>query len=191
MLAILGLLAAAWTLPAQDSAAFKREYLAEFDYTTKNVTALAQAVPAEKYGWRPGDGVRSVSEVYVHIAAGNFVLLEIIGHKAPDDLYGNVEGSGPARRKAFLKRNEELEKTVTAKQRVGALLQRSFDAVRQALEQAGAADLDKHVDFFGRDSTVRAVYLRILAHVNEHMGQSVAYARVNDIVPPWSRGAER
>ena len=191
MLPILGFLAAAWTLQGQDPAAYKREYLAEFDYTSKNVLALAQAIPAEKYAWRPGEGVRSISEVYMHIAAGNFILLEIIGHKAPDDLYGKVEGSGRARITAFLKRNEELEKTVTSKQRVNTLLQRSFDAVRDALHQATAADLDKHVDFFGRDSTARAVYLRILAHVNEHMGQSVAYARVNGIVPPWSRPADK
>lgn len=186
-----GLMAMAWPLGAQDLAAYKSEYLGELAYTSGNVIALAEAVPAEKYGWRPGAGVRSVSEVYMHIAVGNFLLLDIVGHKVPDDLYAKVEESGRARAMVLVKRNAELEKTVTEKERVKALVQRSLDAVRAAMEGASAAELDKHVDFFGRDVTARAVYLRILAHVNEHMGQSVAYARMNGIVPPWSRPAAK
>jgi len=182
----LGLMTMTWPLGAQDPAAYKSEYLAELQYTSNNVIALAKAMPAEKYGWRPGPGVRSVSEVYVHIAAGNFILLDIIGQKAPEDLYGAVKASGRERPMALAKRNAELEKTVAEKQRVVALLERSLAAVREADEKAGAADLDKTVNFFGRDKTARAVFLRILVHVNEHMGQSVAYARVNGIVPPWS-----
>jgi len=187
----LGLTIMTWPLGAQDLATFKSEYLAELEYTSRNVIAMAQAMPAEKYGWRPGAGVRSVSEVYMHIATGNFILVDIIGQKAPEDLYGKAEASGRERLMALLKRNAELEKTVTEKQRVVALLERSLAAAREAFEKAGAADLDKHVNFFGRDKTARAVYLRILAHVNEHMGQSVAYARVNGIVPPWSRPAAK
>jgi uncharacterized damage-inducible protein DinB len=184
-------MAITWPLGAQDPAAYKREYLGELEYTSKNVIAMAQAMPAERYGWRPGAGVRSVSEVYMHIAAGNFLLLDIIGQKAPMDLYGKVEAGGQERPMALVKWNAELEKTVTDKQRVVAMLERSLAAVREAFEKAGAADLDKRVNFFGRDKTARAVYLRILAHVNEHMGQSVAYARVNGIVPPWSRPAAK
>ena len=180
-----------WPLGAQDPAAYKREYLGELEYTSKNVIALAQAMPAEKYGWRPGVGVRSVSEVYMHIAAGSFLLLDLIGQKAPEDLYGKAEASGRERLMALLKRNAELEKTVTEKQRVVALLERSLAAAREAFERASAADLDKRADFFGRETTARGVYLRLLVHVNEHMGQSVAYARVNGIVPPWSRPAAK
>jgi uncharacterized damage-inducible protein DinB len=182
-------MAMTWPLGAQDPAAYKREYLGELEYTSKHVIALAQAMPAEKYGWRPGAGVRSVSEVYMHIAAGSFLLLDLIGQKAPEDLYGKVEASGRERMMALVKRNAELEKTVTEKQRVAALLERSLAAAREAFERASAADLDKRADFFGRETTVRGVYLRLLVHVNEHMGQSVAYARVNGIVPPWSRPA--
>jgi uncharacterized damage-inducible protein DinB len=184
-------MAITWPLGAQDPAAYKREYLGELEYTSKNVIAMAQAMPAERYGWRPGAGVRSVSEVYMHIAAGNFLLLDIIGQKAPMDLYGKVEAGGQERPMALVKWNAELEKTVTDKQRVVAMLERSLAAVREAFEKAGAADLDKRVNFFGRDMSARAVYLRILARVNEHMGQSVAYARVNGIVPPWSRPAAK
>lgn len=187
----VGLIAIAWPLEAQDVATYKREYLDELAYASHNVIALAKAMPAEKYGWRPGDGVRSVSEVYMHIATANFELLDIVGQPLPEDLYGKLELTGRARQMAFLKRSAELEKTVTEKARVAALVERSLNAVRDAMDKAGAADLDKRVDFFGKDTTARAVYLRLLVHVNEHMGQSVAYARVNGIVPPWSRPAAK
>jgi uncharacterized damage-inducible protein DinB len=181
----------AWPLGAQDLAAYKQEYLWELDYASKQVNALAGAVPAEKYGWRPAEGVRSVSEVYMHIVAGNFLLLDIAGHAAPEDVYGKVAGSGRARAMALVKLNAAMEKTITEKPRVEALLKRSLEAVRAAIEGARAAELDRHVDFFGMDKTVRGIYLRILTHVNEHMGQSVAYARVNGIVPPWSQAAPK
>jgi len=87
----VGLLAMAWLLEAQDLATYKREYLGELAYASRNVIALAKAMPAEKYGWRPGDGVRSVSEVYMHIVTANFELLDIIGQKLPEDLYGKLE----------------------------------------------------------------------------------------------------
>ena len=186
-----GLIAMAWPLAAQDLATYRREYLDELAYASRNVVALAKAMPAEKYGWRPGAGVRSVSEVYMHIATANFELLDIVGQKAPEDLYGKLELAGRARLMALEKRSAELEKTVTDKQRVASLVERSLNAVRDAMDKASAGDLDKHVDFFGKDTTARAVYLRILVHVNEHMGQSVAYARVNGIVPPWSLPAAK
>jgi uncharacterized damage-inducible protein DinB len=183
------LLSLAWPAAAQE--AYKNEYLWELGYCSKNVNALAGAIPAEKHGWRPGPGVRSISEALMHIAAGNFLLLDIAGQSLPADLYGKVEGSGRARAMAVVKRNTEMEKTITDKQHVNALVERSLAAVREAFQRAGAADLDKPVDFFGRQTTVRGVYLRMLAHINEHMGQLVAYARVNGIVPPWSQPAAK
>jgi uncharacterized damage-inducible protein DinB len=176
---------------AQETTSFKQEYQWELGYATKNLTVLAEAVPAEKYAWRPGEGVRSVSEVYMHVALGNFLLLDIVGHAAPEDLYGKVPGSGRERSMALVKRNGELEKSVTEKARVVELLKLSLEAVRAAMEGSAVAELDKRVDFFGQEKTVRAVYLRILAHAHEHMGQSVAYARVNGIVPPWSEPAPK
>jgi uncharacterized damage-inducible protein DinB len=191
MAASLALLAMAAPLTAQDTAAFKQDYLWELSYATKNLTALAEAMPAEKYAWRPGEGVRSVSEVYMHVALGSFLLLDIAGHAAPEDLYGKVPASGRERAMALVARNGELEKSVAEKARVVELLKRSLEAVRMAMEGSAAADMDKRVDFFGQDKTMRAVYLRILAHAHEHMGQSVAYARVNGIVPPWSQPAPK
>lgn len=172
----LAVVSLAWPMGYQD------EYLGELASCSRQVNALAGAIPAEKYGWRPGPGVRSVSEAFMHIVAGNFLLLNMAGQGLPEDLYGKVEGT-----MALVKRNQELEKTVTDKAKVMALLERSLAAAREAFQKTSAADLDKPVNFFGRPMTVRGVYLRMLVHINEHMGQLVAYARVNGIVPPWSQ----
>ncbi len=178
-------------MAAQDAAAFRQEYLGEFNSTLKHVSALAEAMPAEKYGWRPADGVRSVSEAFVHLAAGNFLLLGIAGQDMPAEWYPKAEGAEKPAVMALIKRNAELEKTVTGKAQVVKMVQQSAEAVRAAFDRASAADLEKKVNFFGRPTTVRAVYLRILAHVNEHMGQLVAYARMNGVVPPWSQPAPK
>ena len=81
-------------------------------------------------------------------------------------------------------RNLEFEKTVHGKDNVIALLDRTLDAVKASL---ASADMERPVEMFGQRTTARAVYLRILAHANEHMGQSIAYARMNGVVPPWSK----
>jgi uncharacterized damage-inducible protein DinB len=190
--ACLGLMIALPCLTqAEEARAFTREYLTELDYAASRLVALAEATPPEKYAWRPGEGVRSVSEVYAHVALGNFLLLEIVGHAAPEDLYAKVTTTGRARSMTLVTRNGELEKQTTEKTQVVALLKRSLEALRVALEGTTPADLDKPVDFFGHEQSVRAVYMRMLSHAHEHMGQSVAYARVNGVVPPWSRPASK
>ncbi len=187
--AIVLLSAAVLPLAAQEAAGYKQEYLGEWNSTGKHAAALAQAIPAEKFAWRPADGVRSVSEVFVHIAAGNFLLLDIVGQPVPAEFYGKVDAAGSSRPMAIIKRNMELEATVKEKERVAGLLQQSLDAVRKSFDQASAADLERRVNFFGRQVTVREVYLRALAHLNEHTGQMIAYARMNGVTPPWSRSA--
>jgi uncharacterized damage-inducible protein DinB len=176
----------------QNASSLKTEYLDDFAETCKHLDQLLQAVPANKYGWRPGAGVRSVSEIYVHIANGNFLLLSLTGVKLPTEYFPNVATDAKAKpdTQAVVKRMGELEKTVTDKDAVTRMLKSSLDEVRNRFSQLTAAELDQTADFFGQKTTVRRIYLRIFAHVNEHYGQSVAYARVNGIVPPWSQKQE-
>ena len=142
----------------------------EWGHVSRQLLALAEATPAGKFAWRPAAGVRSVSEVYMHIAVANFYLLSVTGPAMPADM-----------------KSPEMEKTVTAKADVIAWLKRSLEAVRAAHLAVTPADLQRKVTVYGTDATVDGVYLRIVIHANEHMGQSVAYARMNGIVPPWSR----
>jgi uncharacterized damage-inducible protein DinB len=144
-------------------------YLPELALTSRQLLQLAEAVPAEKFGWRPAPGVRSISEVYMHLAVGNLYLLERAGVKAPLDL---------------TKLPQDREKSITGKAEVIKLLRTSLDAVASAYK---TADRQKKVQIFNRDAVADGVFLRILLHNNEHMGQSIAYARMNGVTPPWSQ----
>jgi uncharacterized damage-inducible protein DinB len=157
------------TAPAQLPEGIWQGYDGEWRHATQQLIALAEATPAEKFSWRPAPGVRSTSEVYMHIAMSNFYLLSVTGPKMPPDL------------------NENMEKTVTSKPEVITWLKRSLDAVKVAHAAAKPADLERKVKIYDRDATVDGIYLRIIIHDNEHMGQLIAYARMNGVVPPWSK----
>jgi len=147
-------------------------YDGEWVHVSKQLVALAEATPAEKFSWRPAPGVRSVSEVYMHIAIANFGLLNVTGPKLPADL-----------------KSPDMEKNVTAKAQVIDWLKRSLEAVKTAHAAVKPADLQRAVKVNGRSATVDGMYLRIIVHANEHMGQLVAYARMTGVVPPWSESA--
>jgi hypothetical protein len=129
-------------------------YNGEWRHVSNQLVALAEAIPAGKYTWRPAPGVRSTSEVLMHIAISNFVLLNATGPKAPADLTSG-----------------DIEKTVIAKPKVIDRLKRSLDAVKTARANLKPADLPRKVEIEGRDATVDGMYLRIIVHANEHMGQ--------------------
>jgi len=144
-------------------------YDGEWSHVSKQLVALAEATPADKFAWSPASGVRSVSEVYMHIAIANFSLLSFTGPKIPADL------------------KAEMEKTVTAKADVVNWLKRSLEAVKAAHTAVKPADLSRKVKINGKEATVDGMYLRIIVHANEHMGQLIAYARSMGVVPPWSQ----
>ncbi len=148
-------------------------YDGEWGHVSRQLVALAEAIPADKYSWRPAPGVRSASEVFMHIALANFWLLSITGPPMPPDL-----------------KSAGMEKSVTAKPEVIAWLKRSLDAVKSAHAGIQPADLQRKVKVDNREATVDGIYLRIIIHANEHMGQLIAYARVNGIVPPWSENTK-
>lgn len=150
---------------------FRAEFLKQQDGVEKEILGLAEATPAEKFAWRPAEGVRSISEVYVHLAFGNYLIASFTGTKMP-------EGVSPA-----------MEKSVTAKAAVLDALRKSFAHLRATVASTPDADLEKAVKFFGSESTVRGVLLSAANHEHEHLGQSIAYARMNGVVPPWT--AER
>lgn len=149
-------------------------YDGEWVHVSRQLIALAEAIPADKYAWRPAPGVRSTSEVIMHIAVANFFLLGATGVKTPQ------ETKSPA-----------LEKNMTAKADVISWLKRSLEAVKTAHLSATPSDLQRKVRIDERNANVDGIYLRIIVHANEHMGQLIAYARMNGVVPPWSAGSEK
>jgi len=164
---------------------FKGEYLWELDIAEKQLLKLAEAFPADRYGWRPAETARSVSQVLVHISAGNLTLLGMVGVEAAPDLYGKLEGEIVPRMLAMISRNDGLEKGITDKTDVVAFLKRSLEAVRNAFTQMADSELERQDVFFGEHTTVRRVYLRGLSHMHEHMGQLIGYTRAMGMPAPW------
>jgi uncharacterized damage-inducible protein DinB len=143
-------------------------YDGEWRHVSRQLIALAEATPPDKFAWRPAAGIRSTSEVYMHIALANFYLLSVTGPKMPADL------------------KPDMEKTVTSKADVISWLKRSLDAVKEAHLAESPKDLERKVRIMDRDATVDGMYLRIIVHANEHMGQLIAYARMTGVAPPWA-----
>jgi hypothetical protein len=166
---------------------FRREYLSELEIARTQLLALAGAVPEDSYGWRPVPGARRFSAVLVHIAVGNLLLLDRAGVRTPPviDLYGAFEGSPVERLVAIIRKNVAMEGTTVAKSEVVDLLTRSFQSVAEAMMAATADDLEVTGNFFGEPEAVRRLYLRMLAHSHEHLGQAIAYVRSMGYKVPW------
>jgi uncharacterized damage-inducible protein DinB len=172
MKALLLLLFITWSavaVPAQAPEGIWQGYDGEWLHVSQQLIALAEATPAEKFSWRPASGVRSTSEVYMHVAIANFYLLSITGPKMPAGL------------------DMKMEKTVTAKPEVIDWLKKSLQAVKTAHLAETPEDLKRSVKIYDRNATVDGMYLRIIVHANEHMGQLIAYARMTGVMPPWSK----
>jgi uncharacterized damage-inducible protein DinB len=144
-------------------------YAGEWPHVPQQLVALAEATPPEKFSWRPATGVRSVSEVCMHIAVANLYLLSATGPKMPADLNANIE------------------KTITSKAERVAWLKRSLETVKTAHAATIPKDPERKAAIADREATVDGMYLRIIVHTNEHMGQPLAYARMTGVVPPWSK----
>lgn len=147
---------------------FRAEFLREMSGEEAKFASLAETMPGDKMTWRPGEGVRSVSEVFLHIAAANYNLTRLIGTPPPEGFVG-----------------KGYETSTTDKAKIVEELHKSFAHLRAAVAKVSDADGDKPVKLFG-DNTVRGVHFFILKHLAEHLGQSISYARVNGIVPKWS-----
>jgi uncharacterized damage-inducible protein DinB len=155
-------------------AGFRSEVLAEVLIQEDKFTSLAEAIPADKYAWRPSPDVRSFAEVFLHVSAANYNLYKLVGTPPPAGL--DLKG---------------LEKSTTDKAKVIATLKDSFAHAKTAIKAMPDADLEKSLDWFGGKNTQRGILLFIVRHAAEHLGQSIAYARIAGVVPPWSEDAKK
>ena len=165
-LTVVGPAAEAQTAPPSS----REELLMQFNNSASKFEALAAAMPADKFTWSPGPGVMSVARVYAHVARYNYgYLSQNMGVAAP--------------RGIALDTLEQM----TDKAQIVALLKSSAEYVRQGVRQMPDAQLSRTTELYGRTVPQWSVLLQLVAHMNEHLGQSIAYARMNSVVPPWSR----
>lgn len=151
---------------------FQSEVAADLRTVAEKYVSLARAIPEADYDWRPGDGVRSVSEVFMHVSAANLGLPNMLMGVAPPEGYGQ----------AWFGTAEE----VTDKDEVVRHLRASFDHLIGVVEGLDDAQLQRSVTVFGRDTNGMGAAMLLQTHTHEHLGQAIAYARTNGIVPPWS-----
>lgn len=153
---------------------YRSEVLAEVMIQEDKFTRLAEAIPAEKFSWRPSQDVRSFAEVFLHVSAANFNLYRLVGTPPPPGF--EVKG---------------FEKSTTDKAKVIATLKDSFAHAKKAITAIPDADLDKSMDWFGGKNTERGILLFIVRHAAEHLGQSIAYVRFIGITPPWTEDMQK
>jgi uncharacterized damage-inducible protein DinB len=158
-----------------DTADVRQDLARDITMVERKVIALAQAMDENQYGWTPMEGVRTVRQVYLHIAVNNYIFPTMTGTKPPSSVTLGDRFEGV----------EAFENADISKAEVVRELQQSFQHLKAALDEAG--DLDRSVDFFGRPATARRVWLETVFHIHEHLGQAIAYARANRVVPPWSK----
>jgi uncharacterized damage-inducible protein DinB len=158
------------TPPSYD---MKPQALLDLDGMKQKFVALATAVPAEKYSWRPAEGVRSIGEVFLHIANANYNIPNLMGTPLP-------AGFDP----------KTFEKSTTDKAQIIDALNKSFASAHAAIEGMTNADFNKPLPKLGPDANYGDVIYILVTHAHEHLGQSIAYARMNGIVPLWTAEAE-
>jgi uncharacterized damage-inducible protein DinB len=132
---------------------------------SKKFTGLAQ-VMAGKYEWKPGQGVRSVGDVFNLIVEENGLLADALTGKTNT-------GAEPA--------------PITDPGKMQDALKASYANLQKAITGLSDNDLQAHVKLFGEDMTKQDAVMLILEDQHEHLGQSIAYARTNGVVPPWSK----
>ena len=154
----LGLVLAALTLPlvsppepamAQDAAmsGVKGDIIFWIQDAENKLTELADAIPENKYAWKPAEGVRSAGDVFMHVATANFGLPSFIGAKPPEGFDFRT-----------------FEKSASAKDAVMKQMKNSFEHARMAVKNLDDADMDKPVDLFGNKSTVRGTAMLLVTH---------------------------
>ncbi len=157
-----------------DQSVIRQAFMQDLETMESKFVELADAMDADMYGWRPMDSVRTVSEVYMLIAAENYVMPSAWGADPPNGM--KEVGFGMF---------GELAKTVD-KAEVLDHLRRSFAYCRETIEAISDAEMDKKIRFFGEERSVGEAFYIMASDMHEHLGQAIAYARMNHVVPPWT-----
>ena len=159
--------------PTPPPPGFRGEFLQQYNLSMSKFISLAMAMPEDKYGWSPGEGVNNVRRVYLHVGRYNYNYPEMsLGVAAPAGLNA-----------------DSVEVSTRSKEQVVAYLRQSREHVRTVVANMTDEQLSRPTDLYGRQVPQWAVLMQLVAHMNEHLGQSIAYARMNGVTPPWSQPA--
>ncbi|MFN0100416.1 MAG: DinB family protein [Gemmatimonadaceae bacterium] len=138
---------------------------------------LAKVMPESSLDWRPSAGVRSVREALLHIAADNYLIPIMMGAPAPAESKITSDWATAM----------TYEKQQLNRDQIAAALDASFTHLHKAMSLTTDANLAEQLDFFGQKASRQRVMVGTVTHLHEHLGQMIAYARSNNVKPPWSR----
>jgi uncharacterized damage-inducible protein DinB len=175
------LLASTLPLGAQTREGLMGDLVRDVSQVETKILDLARAMPAAAYDWRPGKGVRSTGEVFIHVAADNYFLPAAMGTSAPAET--GINGKDYKTVAAF-------EKRTLTRDQIIAELEKSFAFLKKSLSDMPDGKLEAPLDVFGQKMTNRGLWISTATHLHEHLGQLIAYARSNNVTPPWSKGAQ-
>jgi uncharacterized damage-inducible protein DinB len=163
--------AADHTAPSYD---MKAQSLADLQTMQKKFVDLANALPADKLTWRPSADSRSLAEVFLHVAGERYQILALGGAAPPAGFDGKT-----------------FEKSTTHKAQIVAELNRTWEFAQKTINAMSNADFAKLLPKLGPQANAGDVVYILVADAHEHLGQLVAYARENGIVPPWTAEAQK
>lgn len=170
LLFCLTLFAAIPVLAQETSEQFKNDFEGKFQYASQRLVALAEATPEDLFSWKPMEGAMSMEKVYLHIARYNYLYPERnMGIPAPDDV------------------NLDVMEDLTGKENVLKHLKASIEYTKSLVADMDAESLEVATTMYGNNTENWGVLFQLMTHMSEHTGQVIAYARMNEIVPPWSR----
>ncbi len=144
----------------------------------KKMIDLAKAIPESAYGWRPAPGVRTMGEVFKHVASDNYFIPIAMGTPAP--AASGISGTD-------MKTVGAYEARPLTKDQIVAELEASFNHLHGAMRTTTDANLTQMIPFFGQQWSRQKAMILTVTHLHEHLGQAIAYARSNNVTPPWSK----
>jgi uncharacterized damage-inducible protein DinB len=159
------------TAPSYD---MKGQALLDLEAVQKKFVDLANALPADKMTWRPAEDSRSFAEVFLHVAGERYGILSLMGTEPPAGFDGKT-----------------FEKSTTDKARIVEELNKSWEFTQKAINGMSNADFARLLPKLGPQANAGDVVYILVSDAHEHLGQSVAYARENGIVPPWTVEAKK
>jgi uncharacterized damage-inducible protein DinB len=159
------------TAPSYD---MKGQALFDLEAVQKKFVDLANALPADKLTWRPSPDSRSFAEVFLHVAGERYGILAMMGAENPAGFNGKT-----------------FEKSTTDRVQIVQELNKSWGFAQTAIQGMSNADFAKLLPQLGPQANAGDVVYILVADAHEHLGQVVAYARENGIVPPWTAEAQK
>jgi uncharacterized damage-inducible protein DinB len=159
------------TAPSYD---MKAQSLLDLETIEKKFTDLASAVPAGKLTWRPSPDARSFAEVFLHVAAERYGILGLMGAEAPAGFT-----------------SKGFEKSTTDRAQIVAELNKSWEFTKRTIDGMSNADFARLLPKLGPQANAGDVIYILVADAHEHLGQAIAYARENGVVPPWTVEAQK